>query len=96
MKYSEWGKIPIRYTGEEKETIKEYLRIRAVRNIDKNSEAFRVVAKRTQSTVYILHTDDPEVSFFAVADYKLFKEMNKTSTHLSQVIQELFSVGHPD
>ncbi len=30
IKYSEYGKIPIRYTGEKTETFKDYLRVRAV------------------------------------------------------------------
>lgn len=92
IKYSDFGQIPIRYNGEKSETLKDYLRVRSVDDLYKNADAFRVVAKRTQSTVYVLHTDDPEISFYVIADYKLFKEMNKTNTHMSKIIQELFLV----
>ena len=92
IKYSEFGRIPVRYAGEERESAKDYIRIRAVGFHNQNQEMFRLVSKRTQSTIYIMHTDDPDVSFFAVGDYKLFKEMNKNQLHLSQIVQELFSV----
>lgn len=54
---------------------------------------FRVVTKRTQSTIYVMHTDDPQISFFAIADYKIYKEMNKNKLHLSPIVNELFKVA---
>jgi len=51
-----------------------------------------LTSKKTQSEIYIIHTNHPDVSVFVINDFLMFKDMNKQKAHFAGYLNNTFKV----
>lgn len=100
VRYCEHSSIRVKFNSDRQAAVRSYLHVRKVSVCFQNAEMYSLTVKKHSSELFVLHTDDPQVSLFVVNDFKIFKEANKLKHKklLSQLILELFDVrsAHQD
>lgn len=53
---------------------------------------YLLTAKKFSSDIFVVHTDNPDVSIFVINDFKIFKDMLKQKSSVTAVVREIFQV----